>query len=77
MKTALSYPGVWQWMHIALSPHIVVTEFYELMSQMDICLPAFAENGYFQAQASSTFAMAVECNVCDFHTNSSHRLHFL
>ncbi|KAG6857415.1 hypothetical protein H0H87_004777 [Tephrocybe sp. NHM501043] len=41
----------------------VVTEFYDLMSQMDICVPAFAENGYFQDQASSTFAMAVQCNV--------------
>jgi len=38
-------------------------EFYELMSQMDICVPAFAELGYYRMQASSTFAMAVECNV--------------
>lgn len=33
------------------------------MSQMDICLPAFAEFGYYRMQASSTFAMAVECNA--------------
>lgn len=38
-------------------------EFYELMSQMDICVPAFAEFGYYRIQASSTFAMAVQCNV--------------
>ncbi|KAJ7126792.1 hypothetical protein C8R44DRAFT_617561 [Mycena epipterygia] len=43
------------------------TEFYALMSEMDICVPAFstqnADYGYYEAQASSTFAMAVECNV--------------
>ncbi|KAJ7928846.1 hypothetical protein B0H13DRAFT_2652777 [Mycena leptocephala] len=39
-------------------------EFYALMSQMDICVPAFsADHGYYNDQASSTFAMAVECNV--------------
>ncbi|KAG6830880.1 hypothetical protein H0H92_014245 [Tricholoma furcatifolium] len=38
-------------------------EFYHIMSDMDICVPAFAENGYFHDQASSTFAMAVQCNV--------------
>ncbi|KAJ7849783.1 hypothetical protein B0H13DRAFT_1644880 [Mycena leptocephala] len=39
-------------------------EFYALMRQMDICVPAFsADHGYYNAQASSTFAMAVECDV--------------
>ncbi|KAJ7859134.1 hypothetical protein B0H14DRAFT_3630747 [Mycena olivaceomarginata] len=39
-------------------------EFYNLMSNMDICLPAFrGDNEYYEEQASSTFAMAVECNV--------------
>ncbi|KAJ7761986.1 hypothetical protein DFH07DRAFT_739565 [Mycena maculata] len=39
-------------------------EFYALMSTMDICVPAFSTGGgYYDAQASSTFAMAVECNV--------------
>ncbi|KAJ6513047.1 hypothetical protein C8R45DRAFT_812313 [Mycena sanguinolenta] len=40
-------------------------DFYQLMSQMDICVPAFStqDNGYYDDQASSTFAMAVECNV--------------
>ncbi|KAJ7773484.1 hypothetical protein B0H16DRAFT_1304851 [Mycena metata] len=40
-------------------------DFYALMSSMDICVTAFesADNGYYEAQASSTFAMAVECNV--------------
>jgi hypothetical protein len=46
--------------------HLRIAEFYELMSQMDICVPAFAEFGYYRMQASSTFAMAVECNVRDF-----------
>lgn len=35
------------------------------MGSMDICLPNFAESGYYHAQASSTFAMALECNVSD------------
>ncbi|KAF7345367.1 putative eukaryotic translation initiation factor 5 [Mycena venus] len=39
-------------------------EFYALMSSMDICLPAFpANNAYYDVKASSTMAMAVECNV--------------
>ncbi|KAJ7364252.1 hypothetical protein DFH08DRAFT_681115 [Mycena albidolilacea] len=39
-------------------------EFYKLMSEMDICVPAFSvDHGYYDDQASSTFAMAVECNV--------------
>lgn len=39
-------------------------EFYAMMGGMDVCVPAFAENGYYEHQASSTFVMAVECNVC-------------
>ncbi|KAG6821343.1 hypothetical protein H0H93_000204 [Arthromyces matolae] len=38
-------------------------EFYDIMKDMDICVPAFAEAGYYHNQASSTFAMAVQCNV--------------
>ncbi|KAF8206217.1 hypothetical protein K438DRAFT_1816815, partial [Mycena galopus ATCC 62051] len=40
-------------------------DFYKLMSEMDICVPAFesADHGYYDDQASSTFSMAVECNV--------------
>ncbi|KDQ54574.1 hypothetical protein JAAARDRAFT_60558 [Jaapia argillacea MUCL 33604] len=38
-------------------------EFYALMEQMDIVLPAFASNTYFDNVASSTVAMAIECNV--------------
>ncbi|KAG6902845.1 hypothetical protein C0995_010730 [Termitomyces sp. Mi166 len=41
----------------------VRTEYYDLMSQMDICVPAFAQQGqYMHDQASSTFAMALQCN---------------
>ncbi|KAK0204984.1 hypothetical protein DFS33DRAFT_1259694 [Desarmillaria ectypa] len=46
-------------MHVNLN----YTDFYALMKEMDVCLPAFADKGYYQHQASSTFAMAVECNV--------------
>ncbi|KAJ6507960.1 hypothetical protein C8R47DRAFT_1236962 [Mycena vitilis] len=44
-------------------------DFYALMSEMDICVPAFShvdEGGseeYYLYQASSTSAMAAECNV--------------
>ncbi|SJL09859.1 uncharacterized protein ARMOST_13240 [Armillaria ostoyae] len=41
----------------------VMEDFYALVKEMDVCLPAFADNGYYQRQASSTFAMAVECNA--------------
>jgi hypothetical protein len=41
----------------------MTTDFYSLMGGMDVCIPAFAESGYLQNQGSSTFAMAVECNV--------------
>ncbi|KAJ7650072.1 hypothetical protein FB45DRAFT_731699 [Roridomyces roridus] len=40
------------------------SDFYELMGSMDICIPAFSPtNSYYDNQASSTFAMAVECDV--------------
>ncbi|KAJ6623988.1 hypothetical protein B0H10DRAFT_1785286 [Mycena sp. CBHHK59/15] len=32
----------------------IVPDFYALMSQMDICVPAFSESGYYDVQASST-----------------------
>ncbi|KAJ7761987.1 hypothetical protein DFH07DRAFT_814798 [Mycena maculata] len=40
------------------------SDFYTLMRTMDICVPAFSTGGgYYDSQASSTFAMAVECDV--------------
>lgn len=39
------------------------TDFYHLVSSMDIVVPAFADNGYYENQASSTVAMAVELDV--------------
>ncbi|KAL6297970.1 hypothetical protein BKA93DRAFT_745058 [Sparassis latifolia] len=39
------------------------SDFYVLISEMDIVVPAFAEYGYFEYQASSTVAMAAELNV--------------
>ncbi|GJE84823.1 hypothetical protein PsYK624_008990 [Phanerochaete sordida] len=38
-------------------------DFYALISGMDIVVPAFADNGYYEHQASSTVAMAVELDV--------------
>ncbi|EKM59533.1 uncharacterized protein PHACADRAFT_250101 [Phanerochaete carnosa HHB-10118-sp] len=37
--------------------------FYDLVASMDIVVPAFADNGYYEHQASSTVAMAVELDV--------------
>lgn len=67
VKTGMSYPGKLRHKQSFLSvgTYLMTAEFYELMSQMDICVPAFAEFGYYRIQASSTFAMAVQCNVCD------------
>lgn len=39
------------------------SEFYNFVGSMDICVPAFSDNGYYEAQASSTVVMAVQCNV--------------
>lgn len=38
-------------------------DFYKLIAGMDIVVPAFADNGYYENQASSTVALAVELNV--------------
>ncbi|KAL0955052.1 hypothetical protein HGRIS_003970 [Hohenbuehelia grisea] len=48
-----------------VSMHVDLTynQFYKMMGEMDICIPAFAGEAYFQHKASSTFAMALECDV--------------
>ncbi|KDQ54573.1 hypothetical protein JAAARDRAFT_38258 [Jaapia argillacea MUCL 33604] len=38
-------------------------EFYDLMESMDVVIPAFATNIYYEKQASSTVVMAIECDV--------------
>ncbi|KAJ7236810.1 hypothetical protein C8J57DRAFT_1087981 [Mycena rebaudengoi] len=38
-------------------------EYYELMSRMDICVPALFSNKYYDRKASSTFATAFGSNV--------------
>ncbi|KAJ7691577.1 hypothetical protein B0H17DRAFT_934873 [Mycena rosella] len=49
---------------VSLHMGLNYTDFYALMHTMDICVPAFApKDGYYDVQASSTIAMAVECNV--------------
>lgn len=40
------------------------TQFYDLMSTMDICVPAFPNSDdYFEKEASSTAAMCLESDV--------------
>ncbi|KAF9493156.1 hypothetical protein BDN71DRAFT_1419911 [Pleurotus eryngii] len=48
---------------VSVHVNLEYSAFYELMGSMDICIPAFAENGYYEHQASSTFAMSLECDV--------------
>lgn len=48
---------------VSVHVNLEYSAFYELMGGMDICIPAFAENGYYEHQASSTFAMSLECDV--------------
>ncbi|KAF4571606.1 hypothetical protein EYR36_008948 [Pleurotus pulmonarius] len=48
---------------VTMHVNLEYSAFYELMGSMDICIPAFAENGYYEHQASSTFTMALECDV--------------
>ncbi|KLO11988.1 hypothetical protein SCHPADRAFT_921523 [Schizopora paradoxa] len=38
-------------------------EFYAVMQSMDVVIPAFVNFDYFDFQASSTVAMAVECDI--------------
>jgi len=38
-------------------------DFYAVMQSMDIVVPAFVNYDYFDVQASSTVAMAVECDI--------------
>jgi hypothetical protein len=47
------------------------------MNEMDVCVPAFAEYGYYRMQASSTFAMAIQCDVCDDVTLTIQAIHSL
>ncbi|KAJ7485665.1 hypothetical protein FB451DRAFT_1127892 [Mycena latifolia] len=49
---------------VSVHKELNYADFYALMSKMDICLPTFAPSGgYYDVRASSTIAMAVQCNV--------------
>ena len=50
---------------VILHKDLDYTEFYALMSRMDVCVPAFARNQdmNYVSQASSTVAMCMENNV--------------
>jgi len=50
---------------VVLHVDLDYTEFYALMSRMDVCVPAFARNSdaNYVNQASSTVAMCMENNV--------------
>ncbi|TFK88374.1 hypothetical protein K466DRAFT_489070 [Polyporus arcularius HHB13444] len=48
---------------VSIHHDLTYKEFYALVANCDVVLPAFADNGYFEAQASSTVALATELNV--------------
>jgi hypothetical protein len=48
---------------VSLHVDLEYDDYYTFMNTMDICIPAFANEEYYIMQASSTMAMAVECNV--------------
>ncbi|KAJ7266142.1 hypothetical protein C8J57DRAFT_1511074 [Mycena rebaudengoi] len=49
---------------VLIRSRLPYSDFYALMGDMDISLPAFPpNNAYYDAKASSTFTMALECNV--------------
>ncbi|KAG6819487.1 hypothetical protein H0H93_011344 [Arthromyces matolae] len=48
---------------VQVKTDLTYQEFYDIMKDMEICVPAFAGSGYYRIHASSTFAMAVQCNV--------------
>ncbi|RPD62107.1 hypothetical protein L226DRAFT_546001 [Lentinus tigrinus ALCF2SS1-7] len=48
-------------------------EFYNLIANSDIVLPAFADNSYYEIRASSTVALATELNVPMLVTNRTRR----
>ncbi|TBU27701.1 hypothetical protein BD311DRAFT_778767 [Dichomitus squalens] len=48
-------------------------EFYDLIADSDIVLPAFADNSYYEFRASSTVAIATELNIPMLVTNRTRR----
>ncbi|KAI9063501.1 hypothetical protein FKP32DRAFT_1592582 [Trametes sanguinea] len=56
-------------MHTDLPYH----DFYQLIADCDIVVPAFADNTYFSVQASSTVALATELHVPILVTNRTRR----
>ncbi|KAI0750671.1 hypothetical protein C8Q80DRAFT_1100193 [Daedaleopsis nitida] len=48
---------------VSIHHDLTYKEFYALVANADVVVPAFADFGYFAAQASSTVALATELNV--------------
>lgn len=50
---------------IVLHQHLDYDQYYQLIGQMDLCIPAFnlEDDRYFTNQSSSTVGMCVEVNV--------------
>ncbi|KAI0829271.1 hypothetical protein BC628DRAFT_1315386 [Trametes gibbosa] len=54
---------------VTMHTELPYNDFYKLISDCDIVVPAFADNTYFTVQASSTMALATELNVPILVTN--------
>ncbi|RPD62106.1 hypothetical protein L226DRAFT_463709 [Lentinus tigrinus ALCF2SS1-7] len=48
---------------VSIHHDLTYKEFYALVASCDVVVPAFADNGYFDNQASSTVALATELNI--------------
>ncbi|KAH9853389.1 hypothetical protein C2E23DRAFT_822865 [Lenzites betulinus] len=58
---------------VTMHTDLPYNDFYKLISDSDIVVPAFADNTYFTVQASSTMALATELNVPILVTNRTRR----
>ncbi|THH01770.1 hypothetical protein EW026_g1021 [Hermanssonia centrifuga] len=59
---ALQIPQVLAYV-ITVYHDVDYNQFYKLIASMDIVVPAFADFGYYEDQASSTIALAVELDI--------------
>ena len=57
---------------VEIRQNLNYTEYYDTMNKMDICIPAFAHNEYFDSQATSAVFLALECNVSKHFLTTLH-----
>ncbi|KAI0766182.1 hypothetical protein BD413DRAFT_481527 [Trametes elegans] len=58
---------------VSMHTDLAYKDFYKLIADCDVVLPAFADNAYLTVQGSSTIALAAELNVPILVTNRTRR----